>query len=85
MFWVLQSQILYLQIAYILYACRGAAWIGSKTAPKKREWVVENLLWMGEMKQDREGYLMKIMSYLVKQDNISDILMKFFHFELACV
>jgi ABC-type transport system involved in cytochrome c biogenesis ATPase subunit len=60
-------------------------WIGSKTAPKKRKWVVENLLWMGEMKQDREGYLMKIMRHLVKLDNISDILMKFFHFELPCV
>jgi hypothetical protein len=88
MFWVLQSQILYLQIACILYACRGGGgelWIGSKTAPKKRKWVMENLLWMGEMKQDREGYLMKIMRYLVKLDNISDILMKFFHFELPCV
>jgi hypothetical protein len=37
------------------------------------------------MKQDREGYLMKIMRYLVKLDNISDMLMKFFHFELPCV
>jgi fructose-1,6-bisphosphatase len=62
------------------------AWAaGSKKAPKKRKWVVENLLWMGEMKQDREGYVMKIMRYLMKLDNISDILMKFFHFELPCV
>lgn len=63
---------------------RGGGCIGSQTAPK-RKWVVENLLWMGEMKQDREGYLMKIMRYLVKLDNISDMLMKFFHFELPCV
>jgi hypothetical protein len=58
-------------------------WIPDST--QKRKWVVENLLWMGEMKQDREGYLMKIMRYLVKLDDISDMLMKFFHFELPCV
>ncbi len=61
----------------------GMYWIPDST--QKRKWVVENLLWMGEMKQDREGYLMKIMRYLVKLDDISDMLMKFFHFELPCV
>jgi hypothetical protein len=60
-----------LGVAHRFYTCKllascmhggaGGCGLDPRQHPRREKWVVENLLWMGEMKQDREGYLMKIV------------------------